>query len=617
MDNRRVNAFWMHVDAPMIQRYRALMQLLDVKGYAERAAISHFARLICIYNTERLKFIPGQAQASCTMSDFSTVQADTLGTYCLRRAWATVCQSSKWSHTYRKKVSTSMGKIMQLVCKDLAYIVNPVARRSLPSTANAASVVTCERSFERTFQIHDVLPIHIRLHAAGTLKYDFIVYLGQRMAECLQSVSKHHMRAICSLLERLVYQVPSVLSDTWSTVAECMQELRRHDATFWLCRFGKICAQRKHNRKNQHSNSDFISFDHFRRHLRYLSIFYVKVCRPGAPDPIPVPAPRSSTRSGQNWMDSGLSTTSMSEESADTGVRSRIHLREMVWNLRNLYTRRLDPLEEASRVYAFTPDEVERMISTADTVLDKLVLMLFMHTGMRIGGVCRLQLKELPTPTGRQQMFRGSDMPSKVITVEKGNKGRVVRLPDVCRLLLAQWYNSKGRRLLDKQISCKYIFPGYHDAAGNASTRWIWTICRRLFLNAGVTGRHVHPHTFRHTVIQMLHQNGMNFEQIGLWIGHESFRTTAGTYGHVPADTLAETVVHTLSGQGYSNSTQKWKQVLRLLLHGYTFRNEEYGNLKNYEKLSDGVVEVGQAHIVHQIALEVTKQLESRRATIV
>ena len=85
------------------------------------------------------------------------------------------------------------------------------------------------------------------------------------------------------------------------------------------------------------------------------------------------------------------------------------------------------------------------MISAAATVLERLILMLFMHTGMRIGGVSRLQFPECPKPTGNGLRFCGSDMPSKIITIEKGNKGRVVCIPDACRLLLAQWYNSRTR----------------------------------------------------------------------------------------------------------------------------------------------------------------------------
>ena len=43
----------------------------------------------------------------------------------------------------------------------------------------------------------------------------------------------------------------------------------------------------------------------------------------------------------------------------------------------------------------------------------------------------------------------------------------------------------------------------------------------------------MHPHTLRHTVVQMLYMTGMSFENIAKWIGHSNPSTTSGVYGRL------------------------------------------------------------------------------------
>ena len=92
--------------------------------------------------------------------------------------------------------------------------------------------------------------------------------------------------------------------------------------------------------------------------------------------------------------------------------------------------------------YAFCPDEVRRMVELACSTLEQLVVMLFLTTGLRLGGLARLQLhgKVIRSAPTEGAILRTpvveSDVPPELTTVEKQNKHRRVRPTTACRVLL-------------------------------------------------------------------------------------------------------------------------------------------------------------------------------------
>lgn len=128
----------------------------------------------------------------------------------------------------------------------------------------------------------------------------------------------------------------------------------------------------------------------------------------------------------------------------------------------------------------------------------------FLTTGLRIGGLVRLQWPQNSAPPSTS-CIRGSDIPMELSTVEKNNRIRRVRLSDTCRILAARWFNPGGGRAHSAR-SC-YLFPHRNDPGRAMGTRRVWGMCRTLFERAHLHGPHVHPHTFRHTVIQMLYMD--------------------------------------------------------------------------------------------------------------
>jgi len=130
----------------------------------------------------------------------------------------------------------------------------------------------------------------------------------------------------------------------------------------------------------------------------------------------------------------------------------RKQLQQLVAQLRAELCTTPDGIEESTRVYAFSPAEVRAIIEVAGTTKERLVVVLFFTTGMRIGGLARLRV---PDEFRETRAINASQMPEYLSTVEKNGKVRKVRITDACRVLVARWY-SNGRA----KGSHRYLFPG-------------------------------------------------------------------------------------------------------------------------------------------------------------
>ena len=132
-----------------------------------------------------------------------------------------------------------------------------------------------------------------------------------------------------------------------------------------------------------------------------------------------------------------------------------------------------------------------------------MVILLFLTTGLRIGGLCRLRV-----PLARP-IRAARDVPTELTTVEKNGRVRRVRLCNTCRILVARWYHRDRQAPPDSPFLFPARAPGGVSSSPVVSTRHVWNVCHRVFTRAGVSGSHVHPHAFRHTVIRMLYCQGM------------------------------------------------------------------------------------------------------------
>jgi integrase len=197
-------------------------------------------------------------------------------------------------------------------------------------------------------------------------------------------------------------------------------------------------------------------------------------------------------------------------------------------------------------------DEVGRLIEAVDpTRISRLMLGLMYGTGMRVGEVCTLRVRDIDL--GRAQI---------IIRAAKGDKDRVVMLPAATRdRLIAQldeverrWRTDVARgggyapvpdALVHKrpraghELPWQFVFPSTvmrRDACGRG-TRWhadpsqldrvVYAAARRAGINKRVT-----CHALRHSFATHLLEAGYDVRQVQTLLGHGSLKTTM-VYVHV------------------------------------------------------------------------------------
>jgi site-specific recombinase XerD len=169
-------------------------------------------------------------------------------------------------------------------------------------------------------------------------------------------------------------------------------------------------------------------------------------------------------------------------------------------------------------------DEVQAVIDAPDASTwsgrrDRVMFAVFYNTGARVSEIARLKIED--ADLGRADSIRLHG---------KGRKERIIPLWKDTIRTLKTWLSELPN---DSQ---RPLFP---NAAGGFLTRsGIESRLKRALRSAekqcfSLKGRHVSPHTIRHSIAMHLLQSGTDITVIALWLGHES---PATTHMYVEAD---------------------------------------------------------------------------------
>lgn len=150
---------------------------------------------------------------------------------------------------------------------------------------------------------------------------------------------------------------------------------------------------------------------------------------------------------------------------------------------------------------------------------DRILLSVLYNTGARVTELLGIRVADVNLETAPSVRLRG-----------KGRKQRTVPLWRETAVQIRQWI--KAEVLLPEDP----LVPGRH---GTLMTRS--NVAERLALLTvaasakcpELRGRHVTPHTIRHTTAMHLLQSGVDITVIALWLGHENPGTT---HAYVEAD---------------------------------------------------------------------------------
>jgi len=148
---------------------------------------------------------------------------------------------------------------------------------------------------------------------------------------------------------------------------------------------------------------------------------------------------------------------------------------------------------------------------------DLTIFLLMATTGLRVGGVSGLLLKNVATQIGNDIIVLNEGR-----TLEKGRKWFTFVICERLKTILHKWITEERNVLSD------YLFPGQKQ--GPLSTSRISKIIKDIAEKAGVSGTHVHAHAIRHSFAHILLEAGNDPGLVGKMMGHSSSKTTEKFY---------------------------------------------------------------------------------------
>ncbi|UNQ74076.1 site-specific tyrosine recombinase/integron integrase [Infirmifilum sp. NZ] len=161
------------------------------------------------------------------------------------------------------------------------------------------------------------------------------------------------------------------------------------------------------------------------------------------------------------------------------------------------------------------PEEVKRMVEQADSIRDKLIVMLLFTTGLRVAELVNIRRTDI-------------DLERRTIRVKgKGAKERYVYFPQSVAELLAAYVSSNDS---------EWLFPSSKDPSSHIHYTTVERVLKTLARKAGLSKK-VTPHLLRHTFATLSLASGLDVREIQELLGHSNLNTTQ-VYAHVSRERL-------------------------------------------------------------------------------
>lgn len=153
---------------------------------------------------------------------------------------------------------------------------------------------------------------------------------------------------------------------------------------------------------------------------------------------------------------------------------------------------------------------------------DKAVFEMLYSSGCRVSELVSIKISD----------FAGNY--SSVIVKGKGSKYRKVFFEDDAQNALKLYLKDRNLRFPNLNEDILFL----NQKGKPLTTQGVWYILNR-YSGAEGTGRHISPHTFRHTFATALLTNGADIRLVQEMLGHSSISTTQ-RYTHITTERLKE-----------------------------------------------------------------------------
>lgn len=158
----------------------------------------------------------------------------------------------------------------------------------------------------------------------------------------------------------------------------------------------------------------------------------------------------------------------------------------------------------------FSQDEVRKLLNVCENLKHKAILTTIYSCGLRLSELINLKITDIK-----------SDSDLLFIRQSKGNKDRMVALPDKLLELLRKYYITYKPKI--------FLFEGAKGA--QYSERSVQLILKNTMKKAGITSKGS-VHTLRHSYATHLIKSGIDIRVVQELLGHSDIRTTM-IYTHI------------------------------------------------------------------------------------
>ena len=188
--------------------------------------------------------------------------------------------------------------------------------------------------------------------------------------------------------------------------------------------------------------------------------------------------------------------------------------------------------QEDREVTFLEAGELERLITAPtgqglDSLRDRAILGMLFSTGLRVSELCSLDRDKIDIKRG------------ELSVMGKGRKIRLVFLSEESKKQLAD-YIAK-RTDVDEALFIRIPKSGKFGKDSNLrlTPRSIQRIVHKYAVKGGIMGKHVSPHSLRHSFATNLLRNGADIRSVQAMLGHSSVTTTQ-IYTHVTDSQLRD-----------------------------------------------------------------------------
>lgn len=182
-------------------------------------------------------------------------------------------------------------------------------------------------------------------------------------------------------------------------------------------------------------------------------------------------------------------------------------------------------------ISTLTNREVAAVLAAAPTVRDRAIFAVMIAAGLRAAEVVGLDVGDL-----REDGEGGAFLRVR----GKGNRTRHVPIHDDLAGLLRAYLASTDRDTRDD--GPLFLSQSWAHAPARMTTRSINYLVEKVKPAAGLTGKHITPHSFRHSYAMRALRHGGNLVGVSRLLGHRSVSTTQVYTRHLEMAELRELV---------------------------------------------------------------------------